>query len=339
MKPFALLRPASTAAAVGALAEGGSIALKGSVALKAGGVDLLDRMKERVSEPDKVVSLVDVGGLGGRSNTAQGGLRLGALATLQQIADCPEVLRLAPTLAKAAGLAASPQLRRRATLGGNLGQHTRCGYYRHATFACVKRGADACPVRAETGVQDTAGIFGNDLCASAHPSSVAPVLGALGAVVHVEGPKGARQVAFADLWAAPARGRASDLALDPAEVIVAVELPPAPGPVADGYEEVRVKAAFDWALVSCAVRIHGLGSGGGAGAATGASIWLGSVAPTPYRAAAAEALVKGPMNEALAEKVGAAAAQGATPLAGTAYKVQLVKVVVRRALLAAAGRS
>lgn len=333
MKPFALLRPASTGAAVGALAQGGA------VVLKANGVDLLDRMKERVSEPDKVVSLVDIGGLGGRSNTPQGGLRLGALATLQQIADCPEVLRLAPTLAKAAGLAASPQLRRRATLGGNLGQHTRCGYYRHATFACVKRGADACPVRAETGVQDTAGIFGNDLCASAHPSSVAPVLGALGAVIHVEGPKGARQVAFADLWAPPQRGRASDLALDPAEVIVAVELPAARGPVADGYEEVRVKAAFDWALVSCAVRIHGLGSGGGAGAASGGSIWLGSVAPTPYRALAAEALLQGRVDEALAEKVGAKAAEGATPLAGTAYKVQLVKVAVKRALLAAAGRS
>jgi xanthine dehydrogenase YagS FAD-binding subunit len=328
MKPFALLRPRTTASAAAALAEGGA------VALKANGIDLLDRMKERVAEPERVVSLVDVPGLAAIAATPSGGLRLGALVTLQQIADSADVQRLAPSLAKSAGLAASPQLRRRASLGGNLGQHSRCGYYRHASFPCVKRGAETCPVRAETGVQDTAGIFGNDTCAGAHPSSVAPVLGSLAAVIHVEGPKGARQVAFPDLWAAPQRGRASDLSLDPAEVIVAVEVPPVPGPVADGYEEVRVKAAFDWALVSCAVRVHG-----GAGAASGGSIWLGSVAPTPYRAVAAEALLKGRVDEALAERVGAKAAEGATPLPGTTYKVQHVRVAVKRALLAAAGRS
>jgi xanthine dehydrogenase YagS FAD-binding subunit len=328
MRSFTLLRPASVAAASSALAEGGA------VALKANGVDLLDRMKERVAEPERVVSLVDVKGLGTVAATPQGGLRLGALATLQQIADSPDVQRLAPALAKAAGLAASPQLRRRATLGGNLGQHTRCGYYRHLSFPCLKRGADTCPVKAETGVQETAGIFGNDLCAGAHPSSVAPALGALAAIVHVEGPKGARQIAFPDLWAPPQKGRASDLALDPAEVIVAVDVPPVPGPTGHGYEEVRVKAAFDWALVSCAVRVLG-----GNGSGTSASIWLGSVAPTPWRALAAEALVNGRIDEALAEKVGAKAAEGATPLPGNAYKVQHVKIAVKRALLAAAGRS
>jgi xanthine dehydrogenase YagS FAD-binding subunit len=335
VKAFTLLRPLDVAGAATALAAGGGSAGRaaGSVALKASGIDLLDRMKERVDEPERVVSLVDVQDLGAVTEMQGGGVRVGALVTLQQLAEHPLVKERLPSLAKAAGLAASPQLRRRATVGGNLGQHTRCGYYRHLSFPCVKRGADACPVRADTGVQETAGIFGNALCASAHPSSLAPVFGSLSTRVHVVGPSGPRELAFADLWAAPQVGRASDLALAPAEVIVAVEVPPVPGSTLDGYEEVRVKAAFDWALVSAAVRIHG-----GSGRASSGQLWLGSVAPTPHRAVAAEALLTGPITPDLAEKVGAAAAEGATPLAGNAYKVELVKVAVKRAILDAAGR-
>jgi len=327
MKAFSLVRPDSAGGAAKALAEGGAVALKAS------GIDLLDRMKERVDEPDRVVSLADVKDLAGITAGGDGSLKLGALVTLQALADSADVRRLAPALAKAAGLAASPQLRRRATLGGNLGQHTRCGYYRHLTFPCLKRGGETCSVRADTGVQDTAAVFGNSLCASAHPSSLAPVLGAFSAVVHVEGPAGARQLPFQDLWAQPEKGRATDLALAPGEVLTAVEIPPVPGPSGSGYEEVRVKAAFDWALVSAAVRVLG-----GRASASSGTIWLGSVAPTPIRAVAAERLITGSITEDLATKVGAAAAMGATPLAGNAYKVQLVQVAVKRALLEAAVR-
>jgi xanthine dehydrogenase YagS FAD-binding subunit len=327
MKSFAFVRPTTPAAASAALAEPSSV-------LKASGVDLLDRMKERVDEPDRVVALLDVPGLATITETQGGGVKIGAMTTLQALADDPLVRARLPSLAKAAGLAASPQLRRRATVGGNLAQHTRCGYYRHLSFPCWKRGADACPVLAETGVQDTAAIFNNASCASAHPSSLAPVFGSLTADVHVEGPQGARQVDFPSLWAAPECGRATDLALAPAEVITAVEIPPVPGSTGYGYEEVRVKSAFDWALVSAAVRIFGGNGKGGS-----ASIWLGSVAPTPHRALAAEALVEGTITDALATKVGEAAARGATPLPGNAYKVDLVKVAVKRALLEAVGRS
>lgn len=326
MKAFALVRPVTAEGASGSLAEGGA------VALKANGIDLLDRMKERVDEPDRVVSLVDVPALD-RVLLTGGGIQIGALCTLHTLSEHAEVRQWLPSLAKAAGLAASPQLRRRATVGGNLGQHTRCGYYRHLSFKCWKRGDAVCPVRAETGVQETAGIFGNGACASAHPSSLAPVLGSLSAVVHVVGPKGARTLPFPELWAPPQRGRQGDLALDPAEVITHVVVPRAPGQTGDGYEEVRAKAAFDWALVSAAVRIHGKVW------ASGGSIWLGSVAPTPYRATKAEALLQGEVTPALAEKVGAAAVEDATPLPGNAYKVQLVRVAVKRAVLEAAGRS
>jgi xanthine dehydrogenase YagS FAD-binding subunit len=329
VKAFEFVRPRTAEAAAAALAAGGS------VALKANGVDLLDRMKERVDEPDRVVGLVDAAGLAGIRGAKGSGFSIGAMTTLQDLADHEGVRASLPALAKAAGLAASPQLRRRATVGGNLAQHTRCGYYRHVSFPCWKRGADACPVRAEGGVQETAGIFQNDPCASAHPSSLAPALGALDAAIVVRGKAGERRLPFADLWAKTAKGRAADTVLGPDEVIVSVEVPASAEGLRQGYEEVRQKAAFDWALVSCAVRFTG-----GESAVKEARVWLGSVAPTPLRAAAAEGVLVGKrFDEALARKAGDAAAEGATPLPGNAYKVALVKVAVRRALLDAWGRT
>lgn len=333
MKAFSFVRPRTLSEAAGALGAPGSV-------LKAGGVDLLDRLKERVDEPDRVVGLVDVAEQRAIARGADGAFTLGALVTLQQLSEHPELAQSLPTLARAAGLAASPQLRRRATLGGNLGQHTRCGYYRHLSFPCVKRGASACPVRAAGGVQDAAGVFGNDLCASSHPSSVAPVLGSLDARVHVLAPqepgRAAPQVlAFEALWAAPAAGRASDLALAPGQVISHVEIP-AQGAAGFGYEEVRVKAAFDWALVSAAVRLQVEG-----GKVVSARVWLGSVAPVPWRAAAAEALLtgRGLPDAAAALAAGQAALQGATPLEGSAYKLPLITTAVKRAVLDAARRA
>lgn len=331
MKAFTFVRPRTLEQAAAEAAVPSSL-------LKAGGVDVLDRLKERVDEPDRVVGLVDVGDAARQiALRPDGSVLLGALVTLQQVADHPELQRRLPSLVEACGLAASPQLRRRATLGGNLGQHTRCGYYRHLSFPCVKRGATTCPVRAAGAVQDAAGVFGNDLCASAHPSSVAPVLGSLDTRLHVTG--ATAPLAWEALWAAPAAGRASDLALAPGQVLTQLEVPaqaPAGGSARFGYEEVRVKAAFDWALVSAAVRLVLEG-----GKVASARIVLGSVAPVPWRAAAAEALLTGKAlpGAAEAEAAGRAAAQGATPLEGSAYKVPLLVAAVKRAVLSAAGRS
>jgi xanthine dehydrogenase YagS FAD-binding subunit len=325
VKAFRYERPTTTAAAVRVLAEGG-------VALKANGLDLLDRLKERVDEPDRVVTLVDVPGLGSIEKRGDGTLVVGALATLAAVAESAAVREACPALADAASHAASPQLRNRATVGGNLAQHTRCGYYRLRSFPCWKRGAERCPVLAEGAVQETAGVFGNASCASAHPSSLAPVLGATGATVVVLSPKGERRLALADLYEAPRKGKASDVTLAADDVIVRVEVPAfRPGVDHQAYEEVRQRAAYDWALVSCAASFEG-----GESAVKSARIWLGAVAPTPWRAEAAEkALVGKPWSAALAAAAGRAAATGATPLPGNRYKVDLVSVVVRRALEAA----
>ena len=322
MKAFRFIRPTSVAEAVASLAEN-----KGAI-VKANGIDLLDRMKERVDEPTVVVGLVDVRGFNGIELLDDGGLRIGAGVTLAALAESGPVQRFLPNLAIAAGLAASPQLRHRATLGGNLGQHTRCGYYRHKSFPCLKRGGDHCPVRVEGGVQDTAAIFGNGICASAHPSSIAPVLGTHDAVLHVIGADGARELPFGSAWLDPQAGTAGDLALAPGELIEAIEFPARSTPQRTGYEEVRQMAAFDWALVSCAVRLSMDGP-----VVRDARVWLGSVAPSPWRVMKAEDVLRGKaLTEERAAEAGEAAVVGATPLPGSRYKVQLGRVAVCRAL-------
>lgn len=327
MKAFRYERPTTVEAAVRAHA--------GGALLKANGIDVLDRMKERLDQPDRVVTLVDVPGLDRVERRPDGSLSIGAMTTLATLAASADVAAACPTLATAAGLAASPALRNRATLGGNLGQHTRCGYYRFASFRCFKRGDADCPVQAPGGVQEPAGIFGIDLCACAHPSSLAPVLAAGGAVAVVANAKGERRVPVAALYEPPARGKASDWVLGEGDVLVRVEVPPVvAGSHRVGYEEVRQKAAFDWPLVVGAVWVAARD-----GVVADARVWLGAVAPSPWRAEAAEkALVGKPFTAAQAALAGEAAVAGATPLPGTAYKVELVKVVVRRALVAALER-
>jgi len=338
MRAFRYERAKTTRAAVAALAgagAGGAGGGGGGALLKASGIDVLDRLKERVDEPDRVVTIVDVPGLAEIRRIEGGALSIGAMTTLQALADSKDVRDACPALAEAAGLAASPQIRSRATLGGNVAQHTRCGYYRIKTFECFKRGDFKCPVLLPGGVQETNGVFANSECACAHPSSLAPVLGAANATFVVEGAKGERRVAFDDLWTTPVRGKRSDTTLADDDVITRVEVPAlAPGSEHHAYEEVRQRAAFDWALVSCGVWFQGGETG-----VKDARIWLGSVAPMPWRAKAAEkALVGKPFSRESAVAAGAAAVEGATPLPGNAYKLDLVKVAVRRALEAAWAR-
>jgi xanthine dehydrogenase YagS FAD-binding subunit len=324
MKAFTFVRPDSANAASEALFAKGSV-------LKAAGVDLLDRMKERIDEPDHVVWLGDVKDadmrridvIGDRNSS----LRIGALVTIAEIAESRDVRKLFPALATAAGLAASPQIRQRATLAGNLLQHTRCGYYRHGSFPCFKRGDAACPVLDDVAVQDTAAIFSNRPCASAHPSSLAPVLAACHTSVWMWG---GDVIPFREFYGAPVRGRAADVALKPGAVVTHVDIEVPHVEISpSAYEEVRQKSAFDWALASCCV-VYDRGAGN---IVMNPAVWLGSVAPTPWHAEAAEkALVGKTLDDATIAAAADAAVLGATPLPGNAYKVDLVKVVVRRAL-------
>jgi len=328
VKAFTFVRPATIEEAAQAVAEKGSV-------IKAGGTDLLDRMKERIDEPERVVQVPrpedDRASHAFVLHHREDILFVGALVTLAEIAVSPEVRAEVPALADAAGFAASPQIRARATLGGNLFQHTRCGYYRHHSFPCWKRGDDACPVLASGAVQDNAAIFGNTPCASAHPSSLAPVLCATGAVARVARPgKEDVWIEVRKLFAPPRRGVASDIVLpEGSSVLRCVEFNSdgsRTGPTA--YEEIRQKSAFDWALVSCCVHLRRDGD-----KVRSADVWLGSVAPIPWRAEAAEKALAGkPLTDETIRAAADASVAGATPLPGNAYKIDLVKVVVRRAL-------
>lgn len=327
MKAFTFVRPSNLADASTAVSTPGSV-------VKAGGIDLLDRMKERIDEPERVVWLQ--GAVPDMENVASENsgdwLTLHAMTTLAELAASADVKAACPALAEAAGLAASPQIRVRATLGGNLLQHSRCGYYRHRSFPCLKRGDDHCPVLVDGAVQDNAAIFGNEACASAHPSSLAPVLCALDAVPFATTKLGAsrlrsRTTKLWELFEKPKRGVAADIPLPAGALLLAMLLPRRTGRRAV-YEEIRQKAAFDWALVSCCVRVDMDGD-----KVKDAGVWLGSVAPAPWHAEAAEnALVGKTLTDDVIRAAADAAVTGATPLPGNAYKVDLVKVVVRRAL-------
>jgi len=335
VKSFRYVRPNDVA---GAAKHGASA----DAVMKAGGIDVLDRLKERVDEPDRVVALLSLGDPALRAiDVGAGTLRIGAFATLSDVAASVVVRTHAAPLAQAAGLAASLQIRNRATVGGNLLQRTRCGYFRIRSFPCRRRGDDACPVLKDGAVQESAGIFDNAKCASAHPASLPPVFGALGATVHVRRATGATDdLPFGDLYVPPRKGQHSDASLEPGDIITALSLPALTGSDVAAYEEVRQKAAFDWALVSAAVKVSWNGEVFAKKVAEKASVWLGSVAPTPYRAKAAEAaILNKSLTDAVIAKASEAAAAGARPLDGNKYKVHLVKVAVRRALLRAAGRA
>ena len=308
---------------------------KDGAMIHAGGTDLLARLKERTETPDTLVSLCDADGLADVRVEEDGAIWIGARVTLAQLAKTEACVKFLPSLAHAAGMAASPQLRSRATIGGNLAQHTRCHYYRMASLPCLKRSGTLCPVQEVGGVQDNAGVFEGS-CVCSHPSSLAPVLGTLAAEVHVRDAKGPRMVPFAEFWASPQPGVGTDTVLKDGEVIEAIRIPPSTKKASHGYYEVRHKSAFDWALVSCAVRYVE----GPDGKITDASIWYGSIAPTPWRAAKAEAALIG---KRCTDDVAMAAAEAglteAKPVAGAAYKVKLAKVALKRALADARGRS
>ncbi|MDA1193731.1 MAG: FAD binding domain-containing protein [Planctomycetota bacterium] len=321
MKAFKFLRARTCGEAAQLLAK------NADARVHAGGTDLLGRMKERLDTSDVLVSLCDAAGLDQIRVETDGSIWIGARVTLAELAASEACRTFLPTLAEAAGLAASPQLRQRATIAGNLAQQTRCHYFRLATFPCWKRGDDACPVKEAGGVQDTAGIF-DGACVSAHPSSVAPVLGSLDAEITVRDAKGPRPVPFDAFWAAPKPGIATDTILGAGDVIEAIRIPPRAAKQYMGYAEVRQKAAFDWALVSCAVRYEIV-----EGAMHDVRVWFGSVAPAPWRARLAEAALQGGActDEAAAKAADAALAE-ARPVAGAAYKEHLARVALRRAL-------
>src|SRR5512134_1603132 len=317
MNRFELARATTTAEARELVAE-----KPGSV-FKAGGIDLLDHMKERLLEPPRVVDIRRIPGLDLVAAEADGSLRIGALATLAKVASHEAVRRGHPALARACGEAASPQIRNVATVGGNVLQRPRCWYYRLESYKCLKKGGDLC--FAVAGENRYHVIFGGGPVFAPHPSNAAVPLVAYGASFVTDGPKGGRAVAASDFFLLPAQDPTRENVLEPGELLKEIRVPSAAG-WKSAYYEVRERAAFDWPLVSAAIALKLSG-----GVVRDARVVLGQVATIPWRSAAAEkALVGKAVGAASAEAAGKAAVEGAQPMSDNGYKVELVTTLVRR---------
>jgi len=317
MKAFAYVRPETLAEAM-ALQDGGTFL--------AGGTDLLTLMKHRIATPERLVDIKRLPELDDRIEPAAGGLRIGALATLAQLEDDPLVRGTYPALAEAAALAASPQLRNMATIGGNLLQRPRCWYYRNEHVTCWLKGGEDCPAR--EGENQYHALFGESPCVAVHPSDPATALHALDATIEVSGLQGNRAMPLSALYALPDDGRRTETTLGPGEVITAVRLPALPATARSAYRKAMDRKVWAFALVSVAVRLE-LEDG----LIREPRVVLGGVAPIPWRAAAAEAVLAG--AEAAPEtwaKAADTALQDATPLAHNGYKVPLLRTLIRRAL-------
>jgi xanthine dehydrogenase YagS FAD-binding subunit len=326
MKNFTYYRPTTQEAAVGLLEN-----RWGNTELLAGGTDLLDLQKEYIAQPSRIVSLGGVGGLGG-INHADKHVTIGAGVKLAELAANAQLRTAFPALTAAAGEIAGPQVRNMGTLGGNLCQRNRCWYFRDEHTNCLIKGGQRC--FALDGENKYHAIFTQGhRCVIVHPSTLAPVLTALGATAEVLGPKGRRTVEIARLYRAPNGPADREHTLSSNELLLSVTIPR--NGLNNAHYEVRQKQSSDWPLVQAVVAFQGGRNGANA---TNVKVVLGHVAPTPHVAdAAAVALNNQAVTEATATAAARAATQGAKPLNQNAYKLRLVEVAVKRAILLAGG--
>lgn len=324
MTPFAYSKPAAIDEAV-RLAGPDSLFI-------AGGTNLVDLMKENLVRPKR---LIDINALPLRdvTATADGGLRIGALVGNAELAWHPEIERRYPLLAQALLSGASPQVRNMASAGGNLLQRTRCHYFYDAQVPCNKREpGSGCPAR--EGLNRNHALFGaSEHCVAVHPSDFCVALAALDAQVVIIGPQGEHRVPMSDFHRLPGDTPQRDTVLEAGELILAIELPAAGFAGHHAYLKLRDRASFAFALVSVAAALE-LDEGG---QIRQARIALGGVAHKPWRRADVEASLVG--QTATAEHFAAAAElllKDAQPLAHNAFKVELARRAVVRALTTAA---
>jgi xanthine dehydrogenase YagS FAD-binding subunit len=299
--------------------------------LKAGGIDLLDLMKARLLLPGRVVNLREIPGLDAIAVDVAG-TRVGALATLEQVAVHPGLRQSHTAIADAAASSGSPQIRHIATMGGNLLQRPRCWYFRSVAHHCARKGGDHC--FAFAGENQYHAVFGQSGCAIVHPSTVATALLAHGARVELVNAQGAtRNVPLAAFLLGPEVDITRETDLRAGEVLTAVLLPPAPASARSVFLKQAERLSADWSIADVAVVLDRAPDG----RCQSASIVLGAAAPVPWRARAAEAALTGRgIDAATARAAGDAAVAGAVPLSRNAYKLPILAALVRRAVLAAA---
>ena len=323
MKAFAYINPTNEKDAVAAL----STQIEQSMPI-GGGQDLLARMKDYVTQPDRIVNVKVA--LESTVTPLNGGLKIGAAMRMVDVAEHAQIAKLYPAFSAAAIEVGTPQIRNQATVGGNLNQRPRCWYYRNEEFVCFKKGGTQC--FSPAGENQFHAILGGGPSYIVHPSSLAVPSVAYGATFRLAGPKGERMVAAADYFTLPRQSLRMENVLAPDELLTHVILP-APGAVKSGHYEVRYKESHDWPIAFATVLLTMNGAN-----VQSARVVMGAVAPIPWRSPAAEQALAG---KAITEETAAAAAEAALkdarPLSQNAYKVDVAKVAVKRAILRAAG--
>ena len=306
--------------------------LKDGAVVKAGGVDLLERMKNGTIQPAKLVNIRNISALRGIHET-ESGLTIGALTTLAEISEHPGVRGRHQILADACGHAATPHIRNMATLGGNLLQPVQCWYYRSADFQCIRKGKEFC--FAFGGLNQYHAIMDYGTCPSVAPSSSAVALLALNASIELTSSKsGKRTVALKDFYVQPDANPTKFTVIEPDELLTAVTIPKPAAGTRSAYQKYGEKESFDWAVADAGVVLEMDGN-----ICRRAVITMGAASPVVRRSAEAEAALTGkPITEETARAAGKAAMANVQPLSMNGYKVEMFPVAIYRTVLLAAGQ-
>jgi len=321
MSPFELFQPTSVAGAMELLDRYGRDAM-----VLAGGLDSMDWLKDRIKRPSAVVDLGAIAELKG-IRPWQDGLEIGAMTTLTDVVRHETVRKRFTILLDAAESAASPQIRNQGTLGGNLSQDTRCWYYR-AGWSCYRAGGNICYADTPEALNREHAIFDADRCVAVSPSDTAPALVALDASMVLQTRRGERVVAAEDYFVGPGTDITRMTVLEPGDLLTAIRIPGTWAGARFYLEKVRDRNVWDFALVSVASAMVERG-----GAIERIRLVVNGVAARPKRLVQSEQAAAGrPPNESTAAAAAELAILGAQPLRHNAYKVPLMRNLVKRAI-------
>jgi xanthine dehydrogenase YagS FAD-binding subunit len=325
MSPFTIERPQDLSAAFALQAQAGRN--DAAVEYIAGGTDMVQLLQENVRSPERLVSLAGL--LDDDIEVGAHGLRLGAAATMADVAAHPDVAKRYPVISQALLASASPQVRNQATMGGNILQRTRCPYFRDTGYAACNKRAPESGCAAIGGENRWHAVLGtSEHCIAAHASDLAVALVALDAGVEVRGANGVRSVPLTDFHRLPGDTPHIETVLEPGEVVAAITVPPSPAARHSHYLKIRERASFEFALVSAAVALDMDG-----GRIRKACVAVGGVGTKPWRVPEVEAALAGASVErAELRRAAALAAAGAQGRGGNDFKIELMRRSIVRAI-------
>ncbi|HUJ48667.1 MAG TPA: xanthine dehydrogenase family protein subunit M [Bryobacteraceae bacterium] len=322
MPAFDLLQPSSADEAQKLLQQHGHDAWA-----MAGGLDSFDWLKDRIKKPKVLVDLSGIDELRGVRTTSDGGVEIGSMTTLTEVVNNPTVKQKFGLLSEGAELAASPQIRNQGTLGGNVSQDARCHYYR-AGWPCYRAGGNICYADTPTGRNREHAILNASRCVAVNPSDSAPALIALDAKFVIKTSKGEKVVDAEDYFIGPDIDITRLNILRPGDLLTAIRIPNTWAGAQFYFEKVRDRNVWDFALlnVASAMKVSG-------GSIQDARVVVNGAAARPLRLKQVEDAIKGkPNNAATGEMAGKLAVQGAMPLQFNAYKIPLMRNLVKRAI-------